>query len=175
MATTTVLAGHVYVTTGTVSGNTITHDTNKAVEIFAPLIEYSYLDNIQSYNFKSSGNTDATKPRKIVNIKDIKKVINLKNAVLTDDTGESATVKRDNLLNMGEFDRELTLLWGLSGNYRTIFNPDHGNNKFGVFILKQTFRETGGGANVKVSSDPQPFRKIFVDIQFIIGQDTSSA
>ena len=46
MATTTIISGNVYVTTGTVSGNTITHDTNKAVEIFSARIEYNYVNAI---------------------------------------------------------------------------------------------------------------------------------
>ncbi len=166
MATTTITPGNVYMTTGTISGNTINHDTNKAVVIFSARIEYNYINKIGGFGFKSKGNIDDDKPRNIRDMKQIQKVITV-TGLLDDETSLRAITKRNNILNMGEFDRSLTLVWGI-GNYRTIFLPSE--NK-GVFILKARFRETAGIYGEPVIADPQPFTKHDVEVQFITGKD----
>ena len=178
MATTTIVNGNVYVAAihdkdgnptspGSISGNTINHPTNKAVEIFSARIEYNYVNSIGGFNFKSRGSTNTDKPRKIRDLKKIQKVITV-TGVLDDQTSLRGITKRNNLLTMGEFDRALTLVWGIDGNYRTLFSPDDDK---GVFILKIRFRETAGIYGVAVSGDPQPLTKHDVEIQFVTGKD----
>ena len=164
--TTTIVPGNVYVTTGSVSGNTITHDANKAVEIFSARVEYNYINKIGGFGFKSKGNIDDDKPRRIRDMKQIQKVITI-TGLLDDETSLKAITKRNNLLNLGEFERALTLVWGI-GNYRTIFLPSADK---GVFILKMRFRETAGIYGEPVIADPQPMTKHDIEIQFITGKD----
>ena len=163
---TTIVNGNVYVTTGSVSENTITHDPDKAVEIFSARIEYNYVNAIGGFGFKSKGNVDVDTPRKIRDMKKIQKVITV-TGILDDETTLRSITKRNNLLNMGEFERALTLVWG-TGNYQTIFKPSE--NK-GVFILKMRFRETAGIYGQNFAADPQPMIKRDIEIQFITGKD----
>lgn len=178
MATTTIVDGNVYVaalvdvdgnSTGNVTGDVITHDPNKAVEIFSGRIEFNYVNEIGGFLFKSVGGTVDVKPRRIQDLKKITKTVTV-TGILDDETTLRSITKRNDLLDMGEFNRELTLVWG-RGNYRTIFQPDHNNDVFGVFILKQRFRETAGLYGVPVASDPQPFTKRGIEITFIVGKD----
>ncbi len=169
MVTTTIEDGNVYVTTGSVSGNNINHGANKGVKIFASRIEYDYVNELKDRAFKSGGERDETKPIRVIDLKRIRKIITVTGA-LDDEPNESANVKRNNLLTMGEFDGALTLVWG-RGNYRTIFRPNVSSDEFGVFIFKQRYRETSGIQGSNVASDPQPFRKITVEIQFLVGLD----
>ncbi len=178
MATTTIVDGSVYVAslidtdgnpTGSISGDTITHDANKAVEIYSARIEYNYTDDVGGIAFKSKGKTDETKPRRIIDLKRIIKTITV-TGVLDDETSLRAITKRNDLLNMGEFQRTLTLVWG-NGNYRTIFDPVSNADKIGVFILKMRFRETAGIFGVPVLGDPQPFTKTNVEITLVVGKD----
>ena len=178
MAATTILPGNVYVaslidkdgdSTGSISGNIITHVANRAVEIFSARIEYNYLDEIGGIAFKSKGSTDEDKPRRVIDLKKITKIITI-TGLLDDETSLRAITKRNNLLNLGEFQRALTLVWGI-GNYRTIFDPVSDANKVGVFVLKMRFRETAGIYGVAVASDLQPFTKNDVEIQFVVGKD----
>lgn len=178
MATTTIVPGNVYVaalhdkegnktpSNAGVSENTITHNPDKAVEIFSARVEYNYINAIGGFGIKSKGNTDEDKPRFIRDMKKIQKVITI-TGMLDDQTSLRAITKRNNLLTMGEFDRSLTLVWG-TGNYRTIFSP---NDDKGVFILKARFRETAGIYGENFAADPQPFTKYDVEIQLIIGKD----
>lgn len=152
--------------TGSISGDTITHATNKAVEIFSARVEYNYINSMGGFGFKSKGNTETNIPRKIRDLKKIQKVLTI-TGLLDDETSLRAITKRNNLLNMGEFERALTLVWG-TGNYRTIFLPSEDK---GVFILKMKFRETAGIYGETVISDPQPLTKHDVEIQFITGKD----
>ena len=171
MATTTIVEGNVYVTTSTnISGDTITHDTNKLVEIFSARIEIGYINAIGGIAVKSKGDTPEDKPRRIIDLKKITKTITI-TGILDDESSLRAITKRNNLLNMGEFERSLTIVWG-RGNYRTLFRAVPGSNEVGGFILKMNFRETAGIYGTLVStSDPQPFTKHDVAITFVIGRD----
>ena len=178
MATTTIVNGNVYVASlhdkdgnlisgSSIDGNTINHRTNKAVEIFSARVEYNYVNAIGGFLFKSKGQTETDKPRNIKDLKKIQKVITI-TGILDDESDLRAITKRNNLLNIAENERALTLVWGISGNYRTIFDP---SDDKGVFILKIRFRETAGIYGVPVSADPQPLTKHNIEIQFITGKD----
>ncbi len=178
MVTTQIINGNVYVaslsdnqgaSTGSIGDDTIENVANKTVEIHSARIEYTYLNELKDRTFKSGGETDDTKPIRVTDLKRIRKVI-IVTGVLVDDESESATIKRDNLLTMGEFNRALSLVWG-NGNYRTLFTPNLVNDQFGVFIAKQIFKETAGLIGANVLNDPQPFRKINIEMQFIVGLD----
>ncbi len=177
MATTTIVPGNVYVAAlhdidgnrisgNSVSGTTINHRANKAIEIFSARIEYNYINAIGGILFKSKGETPEDKPRRIRDLKKIQKVITV-TGLLDDETSLKGITKRINLLDIAENERALTLVWG-NGNYRTIFDPD---NDKGVFILKMRFRETAGIYGVTVAADPQPLTKHDIEIQFITGKD----
>ena len=177
MATTTIVNGNVYIaalhdTDGNlisgngVSGTTITHRTNKAIEIYSARIEYNYINDLGGYGFKSRGDTEEDKPRKVRDQKKIQKVITV-TGVLDDESALRAITKRNNLLNIAEFERSLTLVWGI-GNYRTLFTPD---NDKGVFVLKIRFRESAGIYGTSFAADPSPFIKYDIEIQFITGKE----
>ena len=169
MATTNIIPGTIYVTTGTVSGNVITHTANEAVEIWSDKIDYDYQNTVAGLPIAISKGLRKTKDVETRAI-DLKIVIIsvTVNGGLNDDEGESATIKRNNLLTMAKTKGGLKLLWGLSGNYRTIF----GNTAIDkVFITKMTFTETSGIQGEAVTGDPQPFRKIGIIINFLIGKD----
>lgn len=179
MATTTIVNGNVYVTTGTVSGTTITHTTNEVVEIFSARIEYNYLNDIGGYGHKSRGEPEKDKPRTIRDMKKIQKVITV-TGILDDESALRAITKRNNLLFMGEFKGRLTLVWGI-GNYRTLFSPFESDDPIlapsdiknhEVFILKIRFRESAGIYGTVFASDPSPFTKYDIEIQFITGKET---
>jgi len=175
MATTTIIPGNVYVTTGTISGDVITHTSKNLVKIHSSRIEYSYINNLINPGvFKDPGDRTEVLGRIIIDLKDIKKVITV-TGFLDDEPAVSGNTKRNNLLDMGENQGELTLVWG-TGNYRTIFIPKHNLNppQFGVFILKQLFTESAGIAGSAVSGDPQPLRKINVVAAFLVGEDTAN-
>ena len=184
MATTTIVDGNVYIASlhdiegnltpsnAGINDNTITHNTDDAIEIFSGRIEYNYINDIGGYGFKSRGQTETDKPRRIRDLKQIQKVITV-TGILDDTSNLRAITKRNNLLTLGEFRRVLTLVWG-TGNYRTVFFPTRdSNNKLinGVFILKMRFRETAGIYGVVVSGDAQPFTKHDIEIQFITGKE----
>lgn len=182
MATTTIVNGNVYVAalhdrdgniiseggvTSSVTDTTITHRPNKAIEIFSARIEYGYINDLGGFNFKSRGNREVVKPRKIIDLKRIQKVITV-TGVLDDETSLRGITKRNNLLDISEFENALTLVWG-KGNYRTLFLPAPDKSGNGVFVLKIKFKETAGIYGANVASDPQPRTKHDVEIQFITG------
>lgn len=169
MATTNIIPGTIYVTTGTISGDVITHDANKAVEIWADKIDYDYQNTIGAIPIPVSKGKRGTKDVE-TRARDLKIVIIslTVNGSLADDSSESANTKRDNLLSMAKTEGGMKLLWGPSGNYRTIFGNTSTDK---VFITKMAFTETSGTQGEAVASDPQPFRKIDIIINFLIGKD----
>ena len=178
MATTTTLPGNVYVAAlhdndgnpisgSKVNATSIDHRANKAIEIFSARIEYGYVNAIGGYGQKSRGQTETDKPRKLRDMKRIQKVITV-TGMLDDETSLRAITKRNNLLDVAENERLLTLVWGI-GNYRTIFSPD--SNR-GMFILKIRFREAAGIYGENFAADPQPLTKHDVEIQLITGIET---
>jgi len=184
MAKTTIVNGNVYVAAlhdqdgNIISGsnidvNTINHRTNKAIEIFSARVEYNYVNELGGYGFKSRGDTSTDKPRTIRDLKKIQKVITV-TGILDDESALRAITKRNNLLNIAEFDRSLTLVWGLNGQYRTLFFPVKDTNdrtSGGVFILKMRFRESAGIYGTTFASDASPFTKYDIEIQFITGKE----
>ena len=118
MATTTIVPGNVYIASlhdvdgnlisgSGVSGNTISHRANKAIEIFSARIEYGYINNIGGILFKSKGETETIKPRRIRDLKKIQKVIVIA-GILDDESSLRAITKRNNILDIAEFERSLT-------------------------------------------------------------------
>lgn len=180
MPTTTIEDGHAYITTGTISGNTITHNTNEIVDIWFTKLDYNYDNALQLITgFISKRDTGTEKPSRIIDLKRITESVNI-SGYLIDESGSSAKTKRNNLLKLGasvgvdQEDRELTLVWGTNNaaDEQTILTPT--STKRGVFVQKMMFSETGGYVGETVdttgSANP-PERKIQVTIQLVRGKD----
>lgn len=169
MATTTIIPGTIYVTTGTINGDTITHTANEAVEIWSDKIDYDYQNAVGGIPIPipkgRRGDKDVETRARDLKIITISVTVN---GGLNDDESESATTKRNNLLTMAKAKGGLKLLWGPSGNYRTIFGETEIDK---AFITKMTFTETSGIQGDTVTGNPQPFRKIGIIINFLIGKD----
>lgn len=182
MATTAIVNGHVYITTGTVSGNDITHNTNELVDIWFTKLDYNY-DNSITLKIPniSVGNTGDEKPTKI---KDLKRIIEALNVAgyLIDEDGNSAKTKRNNLLRLASSrnledatkKRALLVVWGtnIAADEQTILNPS--DTLGGVFIQKIMFSETGGyvGEAVSTTADVNPpERQIQIQLQLVRGKD----
>ncbi len=195
MATTTITDGNIYVFIGTVSTNIITHNANELVKIHSTKIDYSYDNPIVFLPIPVSkgGRGVNTLLTRAIDLKRVKEVISVQ-GFLDDESGESATTKRDNLLTLGKsadwgstkpdnttggstdgsFARNtsLAVLWGTSGNYRTYWRPnDNAKINSGAFILKMMFTETSGIVGENVSGDSQPERNIAIQIQLVRGKD----
>ncbi len=169
MAQTNIIPGTIYVTTGTVKEDVITHTANETVEIWSDKIDYDYQNAVGGIPIPiPKGRRDDKEVE--TRARDLKIItISLTvNGGLNDDESESATKKRNNLLTLAKTKGGLKLLWGPSGNYRTIFGD---TNTDKVFITKMTFTETSGVQGNAVTGDPQPFRKIGIIINFLIGKD----
>ena len=170
MATTTIENGNVYLTNGTVSGNTITHNTNEAVEIFSAKIDYDSNNELQSEPIPlSKGNRGVkTVHERVIDLKRFKKAITVQ-GLLVDEASESATAKRNNIISLAENKGGLRLVWGTDGNYRTIFGD---SNTDKVFIQKFKFTETTGYyGDVDVTAESPPERKIDIQLILVIGKD----
>ena len=171
MATTAVIPGCFYICTisGTsINVDTITHNPKGAVEIFSAKIELDLTNPIGVIPISiSGGNVGEKVPMSLImDLKRIKKTINVQ-GVLADDAAESGTAKRDNIISIMENTKGFMVLWGPSGNYRTIFG-NVGDIK--VYFDKMKFTETSGNYGEAVTGDAQPFRKIDVQLQFTIGK-----
>ncbi len=172
MATKPIVNGVIYITTGTVSGNVITYETNKLVEIWSAKIEYDYNNELISIPITvSKGNRgDITPFVRMIDLKRINEVITVQGS-LEDEDSESAKDKRNNLLTMGKEDGALTVVWNEdSNNEQTLWTPDTSNNNYGGFINKIKFTETAGKLS-ESKVDTTPERKIDVNIQLIRGKD----
>lgn len=167
--------GNIYVTTGTVSENTISSGTT--VKIHATKIDYNYDNPVSVIPIPvSKGNTNALKDLKedpfprVIDLKLVKESVTVQ-GMLDDEASESANTKRNNLLDMGKRERGLTLVWG-RGNYQTIWRPESNPKKgTGVFLTKIGFTETVGIFGDVVSGDAQPERNIAIIIVFTRGKD----
>lgn len=165
--------------TASISSTTITYP-DKLVEIHSTTIDYDYtndlklLPNIQSKKIRG----EIPPETRIIDLKRINEIISVRGA-LEDEESESATTKKNNLLAMGkhfglssEIGKfgELTIVWG-TGNYQTVWRPNSSQREHGVFISKMKFIETAGIYGDNVTADPQPERKIDIQIQLIKGKD----
>mgnify|MGYP001609138302 CR=1 FL=1 len=180
MVDTTIVNGHAYLTTGTISGNIITHDAGELIDIWFTNLKYDYQDNLRIIaGVITKGDTGKEKPAKIVDLKRITEHVTI-TGYLADEDGSSAKTKRNNLLilasskNLDITDRELTLVWGTNtaSDEQTIMSPI--STKRGVFISKITFIETGGYAGEAVSTTADinpPERKLEIVITLVRGKD----
>lgn len=176
---TTILDGNVYITNGSVNGNTITHDSDRMVMIHSTKIDYNYDNQIQVIppvtTFGERSESDVvtqTIPPLVIDLKRYTESIAIQ-GYLEDEPSESATTKRENLLTLAKNFRKLTVVWGITP-YQTLWKPDAPNSLFGVFIQKMMFSETAGIVGEAVTASPQPERNIAVQIQLIRGQDAGS-
>ena len=181
MATTDIIDGHFYITTGSVSGNTITHNTNELVDIWATKIDYNYDNALQLIApVVSGGNVGSTKPTKTIDLKRTTFSLNV-SGYLIDEEGNSAKLKRDNLIALASLQgvddakskRVLLVVWGTNNaaNEQTIWDPN--STLGGAFIQKIMFSETGGyiGETVDTTgSTNPPERQIGITVQLIRGK-----
>ena len=172
MVDTNIIEGCIYITTGNVKSsdtNVIESSANETVEIWSDKIDYDYQNTVAGIPITVSKGLRGTKDveTRAIDLKLV--IISLSvNGQLADDTSESANTKRNNLLTLAKTKGGLRVLWGLNGNYRTIFGN---TNTDKAFITKMTFTETTGIQGDAVTGDPQPFRKIGIIINFLIGKD----
>lgn len=183
VAATTVINGHIYITTGTVSGNTITHDTNEIVDIWSEKIEYDYNNDLKIRPIpESKGNRGKIPISQIVDIKSITEVLSVQGHLIDED-GSSAKTKRNILLNLAKSinlvdntKSELTIVWGTTDatNEQTVWTKNTAGREHGVFVNKIKFTETGGyvGEVVSTTADVNPpERKIQIQVQLVRGKD----
>ena len=167
MATKTIINGVVYITTGSVNGNVITYDVNKLVEIWSAKIEYDYNNAIKSHPLSVPGGERGEEPEiQIIDLKLITEVISIQGG-LEDEDSESAKDKRNNLLEMGKKNGELTVVWNRTANgEQTLLKKDRDNRLSGMFINKMKFTETAGKLS-ESKIDTTPERKIDINVQLI--------
>ena len=175
MATTTILDGFVYITTGTVNSNdTIDHDTNKAVEVFNEKLDYDYSNQAPIRAIALSGGKIGEEEPIALNtgIKQIIEVLSVQ-GFLTDGNSVSAKDKRNDLLSMAKNNRELTVVWGtIAAADQTIWKRDNDNKQYGISITKMKFTETGGKYS-ESKIETTPLRKIDVQLQLTRAKDIS--
>ena len=165
--TTEILEGYAYLTTGTIGGSTITHDSNKCVEIGYSKKDWDIQNAVGNIPIPvSKNNVGTTEPiTRILDLKTLTESITLQ-GWLNNDPSESCFTKRDNIFSMIKNNRGLRLVFGV-GNYQKIFgNTD--NDK--VFIRKFTNTESSGNYGEAVVTNPPPFTKIDIQIEFLIGK-----
>jgi hypothetical protein len=176
MATTNIDAGNIYITTGTVSSNVITHDTNKCVKIHTTKIDHNFDNQLVVLPIPiSKGNRSTnTAYARAVDLKRINESIQVQ-GFLAEESSESAHMKRTNLISMMKTGNALTVVWGYAhatNDYQTLWTS--GTAPYGGFIQKVQFTETAGlvGGIVGRASNEEPAeRNITINITLIRGQD----
>lgn len=164
---TTIEEGNLYVTTGTISGNTITHNSGKCVEIFSANIEYDYQNEEAIRSLPVSGGQVGTKEPVAFStgIKMILEVISSDGALLDDDDS-TGIQKRDYLLDMAKKEKELKIVFGTTQGGQTIWQRSGSGDSevFGAAIVKMKFRQTAGKRDNTTSGTPY-FKKYDINIQ----------
>ena len=176
MATTTIDAGNVYITTGTVSSNVITHDANKCVKITTTKIDYNYLSKVTVLPIPISkgDRTSATAYARAIDLKMINEAVSVQ-GFLAGESGESAFKKKENLISMGKTGNALTVVWGYAhatNNYQTVWTE--GTEPYGAFIQKMMITETAGlvGEAIGGATDEEPSeRNLAIQITLVRGKD----
>tara|TARA_Y100000310_G_scaffold190777_1_gene190771 strand:+ start:1820 stop:2353 length:534 start_codon:yes stop_codon:yes gene_type:complete len=170
---TTIEDGNLYITTGSVSGNTITHDANKAVEIFAAKIEYDYQNTSPVRPIALSGGKVGLQDPIAMNT-GVKMVVEVATGqgILIDDGDSTAVQKRDNLLTMAKLHKELVVVWGTTQSGQTLWKRDNDNKRYGAGITKIKFTQTAGKYG-ETTGDTTGERKIDVQIQLTRAKDVS--
>lgn len=158
--------GNVYITTGSISGNTITGGTT--VKIHSTKIDYN-LDNaiIAIAIPVSKGNRGETPYARIVDLKRIKELIAVQ-GFLIEETPTRAITKRNNLIALSKTGNALSVVWG-QGNYQTVWKP--GTSPYGIFIQKFQITEVAGQIGEGFTGDPPPERSLAINITLIRGKD----
>ena len=159
--------GNLYITSGSVTGNTITGGTT--VQIQTTKNDYNYNNALQKVPIPvSKGNRTTTTPYgRTIDIKRIDEAISIQGFLIEEPTSR-AIDKRNDLITLGKTGDALTLVWG-QGNYQTIWKPD--TSPYGVFIQKMMITETAGQAGIAYTGDPPPERSLAIQITFVRGKD----
>lgn len=171
---TTIVSGNVYITTSTVSGSTINNSVaSQVVAIHANPIEQDYNNALRVRPISQpKGKRDQEPITQIIDLKNITESLLIR-GYLIDEDGESATTKKNNLINMGKTGGELTIVWN-TGNYQTLWTPNSNARLHGVFIQTIKHTELPGSVGEAVSTTADinpPERKIAIQLRVIRGKD----
>jgi len=149
-----------FVTTGTVSGDTITGGTTVKISTFSVDFDYAkdLIDIPLPVPQDQRGSTDPQ--RLLIDLLQVKQAITV-NGVLTDEASISALEKKNNLLNIANSGGTCTVVWGKSA--------DNQQQKYTVNINKMKFSEKVGA--IKEDESVTPYRKIGFTGVFVIGVD----
>jgi hypothetical protein len=144
--------GNAYLTTGSVSGNTITGGTTVKINTTTK-IDYTLQNDMSVLpSAISGGNRGNREPfSRIIDLKKIREELTI-TGTLAEETDERAITKRDNLIQMMRNEGALTLVWGQTP-HQTLIKVDTDNDLFGVFISRLGFSETSGFVGNEHTSD----------------------
>ena len=161
--------GNLYITSGSVSGNTITGGTT--VQIQTTKNDYNYNNNVAVLPITiSKGNrTSKTAYARAIDLKIINEAVSVQGFLIEELTSR-AIDKRNNLITLGKTGGGLTMVWG-QGNYQTLWEP--GTSPYGVFIQKMMITEIAGQIVTEsgFTGDPPPERSLAIQVTLIRGKD----
>ena len=166
----------MYITTGTVSGNTITHDSNKCVKIHTTKGDENYDNQANVIPIPVAPNlVGTTNPfSKVVDTKKITEAFGVQGE-LDNEAADSSFQKRVNLISMLKNNKELTFVTGTTP-YQILWTPNAANNGNGVSIVKMQFTHTAGYVGDEVTTDPDggstapPETSISCQLQLVRGK-----
>ena len=173
MATKTLINGVVYIGSKivTISGTTITYN-DLLVEIYSTKIDHLYQNNLGIRPIaESKGDRGSEEP--IVQIIDLKKITETLtiSGYLEDESSESASSKKSNILTMGKNEGELTIIWN-QGIHQNYWFPNPDARFHGVFINRCLFTETSGKVgDSDTTGNFAPERKIAIILNLVRGRD----
>ena len=180
MASITINAGDMYVTNGSVSGNTLTTTGSEiVVRIDSTKIDYQIDNTLVSIAVPvSAGNRGSKTPySRAIDLKRLKETVTVQ-GVLSDESGESAITKRNNINSLLKNGNALTIVWAknyATNEYQTLFTPNSDPEvNTGVAIISVGYTETVGlvGEAVGGATDQEPPEKnIAINISFVRGKD----
>lgn len=175
----TIDAGSFYVTTGTISGDTITGGTT--VRIDTTKVDYNFDNNeltilpmpTSKGNRSGASQTDKEKTT-IVNLLRVKIIISIQ-GMLIDDSTDSSLAKKNNLITLAELGHGVSIVWG-----KTTIADDQTESKqqkyeynsstgYGAFVQKMMVTETAGQYTDGTKVIPE--KKFDVQISFVIGTE----
>ncbi len=159
--------GNLYITSGSVSGNTITGGTT--VQIQTTKLDYNYNNALQKVPIPvSKGNrTTTTAYGRTIDIKRIDEAISVQ-GFLIEETGSRAIDKRNNLITLGKTGGGLTVVLG-QGNYQTLWKA--GTSPYGAFIQKMMITETAGQVGIAYTGDTPPESSLAIQMTLVRGKD----